>query len=80
MGWGARHGNRRRTGQGGLGIGSANGQHYKTVVIVMPKDGGGSTITLKDVVIGAFSSHGDVHTWTASFADYEMGTSPPPAP
>ena len=62
MGRGARHGNRRRTGQGGLGVGSANGQHYKTVVI------------------GAFSSHGDVDTWTASFADYEMGTSPPPAP
>ena len=46
----------------------------------MPKGGGGYTITLKDVLIGSFSSHGDVDNWTANFADYEMGTAPPPAP
>jgi hypothetical protein len=60
-------------------VDSARGQPFKTVGIVMPKDGGGSTITLKDVLIGRFSSHGDVDTSTANFAEYEMRTTPPPA-
>jgi hypothetical protein len=44
---------------------------------VVPKGEGGGTITLKDVVIKFVSGHGEVETWTANFATYEMGTSPP---
>ncbi len=39
--------------------------------------GGGNTITLKDVLLTSFSAAGDVDTFTANFAKYEMGTSPP---
>ncbi len=45
----------------------------------MPKGGGGTTITFKDVLISNFQAAGDVDTFTANFATYEMGTSPPPS-
>ncbi len=60
-----------------LGVKAARGEQIKTVIIVMPKGDGGHTITFKDVLISNFQAAGDTDTFTANFAAYEMGTSPP---
>jgi hypothetical protein len=62
-----------------LGVAADRSQHFKTLVIVMPKGDGGTTITFKDVMISTFSGRGDVETWKAIFDSYEIGTSPPPS-
>ena len=49
----------------------------KTMVIVMPSGDRGYTITFKDVLLTSLSSSTDADSFSAAFATYEMGTSPP---
>jgi hypothetical protein len=59
---------------------TAEGRHFKTVVIVVPgTDGKGLTLTLTDVLISSYQVSGDLETWSLSFAEKEFSQSPPRA-
>jgi hypothetical protein len=61
-----------------LALKIAQGQHIKTVLIVMPgKDGKGYTVTLTDALITGYSISGDMEQWSLSFAKKEFSQSPP---
>ena len=63
-----------------LALKTAEGQHIKTVLIVVPgKDGKGVTLTFTDVLIMSYSISGDAESWSLSFATKEFSQSPPPA-
>jgi hypothetical protein len=59
---------------------TAEGRHFKTVMIVVPgKDGKGLTLTFTDVLISSYQISGDLETWSLSFATKEFSQSPPQA-
>ena len=59
---------------------TAQGRHFKTVVIVMPgKDGKGYTVTLTDGIITSYSISDKNESWSLSFAKKEFSQSPPQA-
>jgi hypothetical protein len=60
-----------------LALASAEGRHFKEVVIVMPRGGTGVTITLTDVLIEGQRLSGDAQTLQLHFASYELSQSPP---
>ena len=59
---------------------TAQGKHFKTVLIVVPgKDGKGYTVTLHDVLITGYSMSGQDESWALSFSKKEYSQSPPQA-
>ena len=59
---------------------TAEGRHFKTVMIVVPgKDGKGLTLTFTDVLISSYQVSGDLETWSHAFAKKGFSRSPPQA-
>ena len=63
-----------------LALKAAQGEHIKTVVIVIPgKDGKGVTFTFHDVLITGYQLSEKDESWSMNFAKKEFSQSPPQA-
>jgi hypothetical protein len=64
----------------GLAQRTAEGDPFKTVIIVMPHSNGtGVTITLTEVYVTGYQISGQTESWTLHFEKREFSQAPPPA-